>query len=1052
MTLKSSKSRRERFRDMASVLMLLALLFGPGSAFATLAAAQEVTGNIQGEVKDQAGAVVPNATVTATSGQQTLSATSDSKGEYRFNNLRPGVYTVTATAPGFAELKRDNITVEIGKTLQVNLEVVPSGSKETVTVTASQEPIVDVTSSKTATNISREKIDVLPKADLRFASIIDVAPGARSETRSGQFQIDGASGAENVFIVDGVEVTRVFGGTLGSSKNIPVDFIQEVQIKTGGYEAEYGGATGGVVNVVTRGGTNEFHGEIRLEYTSDTFRGHDNPTLRLSPLDPTQQTIEYFDNPNGKDRSRFLNPTFLLNGPIIKDKLWFAIGAAPEYTKTTRNVQQIKPIAAGDTTTTVLNNRLITQRQRNDYNYLRLDAQPFSKLSVYGNFIHTPVQTEGILNFSSFTTGFQTTSAATLTNPRYDFQGGYTPSWQTSFGANYSITPKFIVSFRGGVTYLNDKGGNYDIPVDTPQLIISVPCTSTSNNAGSSVCTPFTTATGQNITTNQTTAFDITRRTNLSFDATYITNLLGQHTFKGGYQINRISNDVLFGFSGGRFQFVFGRARPSGLRGTYGYFVRDEFARSGNVSGRNQGFFIQDAWQIHRRVTLNVGLRVENEFLPSYPISRAGHPDIPEGVTASSQPVNFGWGDKLAPRIGGAWDVFGDGRLKVAASYSIFFDTMKYGLARGSFGGEVFLRSFCKLNTSDISGINLATSCDIIEGPADLRFPSNVNLPGQRPGIDPNLKPYREHEYSATAEYALGRDMVIGARFTRKALDRAIEDIGGVDAAGNEFFTIGNPGFGTAVSEFNPPTPKAIREYTAFELRVDKRFTNHWYANGSWTYSRLFGNYSGLASSDEIVGGVGRTDTNTNRDFDLPFLNFRPGGDLQTGRLATDRPNTFKIFAGYRTEYSLLNRTMGSDISVGQRIYQGIPITTEVPTVVEAGSGANAFLGGRGDAGRAPWFTQTDLLFTHRVRITERANLLFRVNVTNLWDERNTTEQFRVILGPGQVLFYPTTDAFLNGNFQQDIVTQKLVTDPRYLKANGFQSPREARFAVGVQW
>src|SRR5205085_6922394 len=118
MTPKSFKIGRERFRSLASVLMLLALLFGPGSAFATLAAAQEVTGNIQGEVKDAAGAVVPNATITATSGQRTLNTTTDSGGVYRFQNLQPGVYILTATASGFAELRRENVTVEIGKTLQ----------------------------------------------------------------------------------------------------------------------------------------------------------------------------------------------------------------------------------------------------------------------------------------------------------------------------------------------------------------------------------------------------------------------------------------------------------------------------------------------------------------------------------------------------------------------------------------------------------------------------------------------------------------------------------------------------------------------------------------------------------------------------------------------------------------------------------------------------------------------------------------------------------------------------------------------------------------------
>jgi hypothetical protein len=937
----------------------------------------------------------------------------------------------------------------------VNFELKPVGAGETVTVTGSDEPIVDVTSSKTATNISKEKIDILPKANLNFSSVIEVAPGARSEGRSGGFQIDGASGSENVFVIDGVEVTRIVGGTLGSTKNIPVDFVQEVQIKSAGYEAEYGGATGGVINVVTRGGTNQFHGELRLEYTSDRFRAKDNPVLRLSPLDATQQTPEYFFNPSGKDRTRFMNPVFLLNGPLVKNKLWFSVGAAPEYFKTTRIVQQIKPISAGDTQIQVLNSRPITQRERRDYSYVRIDAEATSKLTIFGNFIYTPNKNEGILNFNSFTSGFQTPTAATFTNPRYDFQGGYTPAWQTSFGANYSITPRLIVSARGGYTYLNEKGTSYDIPINTPQLIISAPCTANStNNNTTANCTSFTTTTGQNIVTNQTTAFDITRRTNLNFDATYIARVFDQqHTFKGGYQRNQIGNNVLFGFSGGRFQFFFGRARPSGKRGTYGYYVVDEFARSGDVSSSNQGFFIQDAWQIHPRITLNLGLRVEKEFLPSFPIDRTGHPGIPEGLEASTKPISFGWGDKLAPRIGGAWDVFGDGRLKLSGSYSVFFDTMKYNLSRGSFGGEVFLRTFRELNSSDVAGINLANQPGaIIEGPGDLRFPANVNLPGERPGIDPDLKPYREHEYSAAAEYALGRDLVVGARFTRKILDRAIEDIGGVDPlTGTEFFTIGNPGRGIAVDAFTPPTPDAIREYTGFEIRIDKRFSNHYYVNGSYLRSKLFGNYSGLASSDEN----GRTDPNVNRYFDLPFLNFNTDGTIQTGRLATDRPNTFKIFGGYRTDYNLFGKGMSSDIGVGQRIYQGIPVSTEVSTVVEAGSGAAAFLGGRGDQGRTPWFTQTDLLYTHYVNITEGTRILFRMNVINLWDERNTTEKFRNLLGPGQSLLYPNIEDFItSGDFRQRIANAipKLVTDPRYLKPSGFQSPREARFAIGIQF
>ncbi len=261
--MKRVSSLRGYYRKVSSFFLLLALLIGPGSAF-TVLASQEVSGNIEGTLKDSSGAVIPNAAVSATSPQRTYNATTNDEGYYRFNNLLPGVYTVTASGTGFGTVKRDEVTVELGRTLQVNFELKPVASGESVTVTASDEPIVDITSSKTATNISKEKIDILPKASLNFSSVIDVAPGARNEPRSGQFQIDGASGSENVFVIDGVEVTRVIGGTLGSTKNIPVDFVQEVQIKSAGYEAEFGGATGGVINVVTKGGTNEFHGEGRL--------------------------------------------------------------------------------------------------------------------------------------------------------------------------------------------------------------------------------------------------------------------------------------------------------------------------------------------------------------------------------------------------------------------------------------------------------------------------------------------------------------------------------------------------------------------------------------------------------------------------------------------------------------------------------------------------------------------------------------------------------------------------------------------------------------------
>src|ERR1044071_3954466 len=190
MTPMSLTSNRERFRFFGSLLLLLTLVFGPGSAFSALAS-QEISGNIEGTLKDPSGAVIPNATITAANPQRTFTTKTNDDGVYRFNNLQPGLYTVTASGTGFGSVKRDDVSVELGRTLQVNFELKPVGAGETVTVTESDEPIVDVSSTKTATNITQQEINVLPKT-LNFASVIRVAPGTRDESKAGGFQIDGA--------------------------------------------------------------------------------------------------------------------------------------------------------------------------------------------------------------------------------------------------------------------------------------------------------------------------------------------------------------------------------------------------------------------------------------------------------------------------------------------------------------------------------------------------------------------------------------------------------------------------------------------------------------------------------------------------------------------------------------------------------------------------------------------------------------------------------------------------------------------------------------------
>ena len=1070
--------------------------------------AQETTGNIQGTVKDPTGAVVAGATVTATNAQRSFNATTNENGEYNFNNLQPGMYTVTATASGFGTIGRENVPVELGRTLQVNFDLVVAGKSETVNVMANDEAIVDVTSTKTATNINQQKIELLPKT-LRFSSVLEVAPGARNEVKGGGLQIDGASGSENAYVVDGLEVTRIREGTLGLTKNIPFDFVREVQVKSAGYEAEFGGATGGVINVVTRSGSNEFHGEARLEVGLDELNASDRPGRRFdrlraaAPVNPTAAqraagvqprsfVPDYFSNNDRKDDFRLIAPAFNLGGPILKNKLWFYGSYAPQFEHTVRNIRLIRQVNPGATVDGVINPtgsitqldiRPITYTNKYDYMMLRLDFSPWDRLNVNVTGINSPVKSGGPVALLPF----ETTSTATFGNPRYPFQGGYTPSNQVSTAVTYTITPNLVVSGRFGRTYLNDKGTNYDVPVG-PVYIIQNACTFAGCPAGS-------TSTGNPgpITTNNQTLFDITTRKSVVLDATWTKNIFEQqHTIKGGYQRNQLANNVQSGLAGGQIQIFYGQpapvaGSPTGTFGTYNFITSGTFGRA---ESNNQAFYIQDAWQIHRRVTLNLGLRTEKEFVPTFPLDETGHPGLDTSNLAvnPAAPISFNWGDKLAPRIGAAWDVYGNGKLKLYGSYSVFYDTMKYELPRGSFGGAIQVQTFHALDTLDFRSITAENLPGRILFQRDERVPSlfrQTNAAGKSVSpVDPNLLPVREHEYTVGADYTLGRDTVLSARLTRKALDHTIEDIGipfvGPGGVVNEVFQIGNPGFGTSVNEFVdfglPATPKAVREYTGLELRVDKRFSNNWYVNASYLRSRLFGNYSGLASSDE----TGRNAPNVNRYFDLPTIAFDAFGKLSNGLLPTDRPNTFKLFGGYRFDYGFLSKRMETEFGVSQFIYQGTPISTFINIETDGtddgvGDFAPSFVNGRGDLGRTPVFTQSDMLVTHRVRLTEGVSLRFQFNVLNLFNEANVLDRSGALIRTRSATVSASNEynaSVVNAVYEAPTYNQAValflqgkgdylqhipggldaVRNPFYNQPTSFQGPRNARFSIGVQF
>jgi hypothetical protein len=1069
----------------AKLIGLLALLLvSPLAAYA-----QEQAGSIQGTVKDATGAVLPGVTIEVRSpavvGASTT--TSDAEGRYRFHALPAATYELSAALQGFTPVKMPGVVIQLGQVLKIDVTLSMASVSESVQVTA-ESPIIDVKQNAATQTVSREIIERIPKGR-DFTSVITSAPGTNDESRAGGLQIDGASGSENRFVIDGVDTTNLQNGTSG--KTVFTDFVDQVQIKSSGYAAEYGGSTGGVINAITKSGSNQFHGSFGTYYRNEDLQGATRKGWRINPFydcaassctgaQPGVPPLEFVATPPTAFSN--WNPIGDIGGPVLMDKLWFYFGSSynrtdNERTTTFRNSAPVGGNYVTKEMTSWSDNKYYNFKTTSQVNNnLRLTFSGALTRNANRGSIAGSLQPDGSVfadddpdgagpRFGSPTNGFNT--ATWDVDPekfkdRWERTGGNSRNDLYSANADWVITPKFFANIQAGYLAYD----NTTPPEFAGQAIIHTfsGANTCVGNPGSATC-PFpeipaelrqTSGYSDNKSTNRTVR-NLFDRAYLNANTSLFASFKGEHQFKFGMRVERLGNDVDTGPQLPTITLFWNGARSTSdgrtVRGQYGYYQvsRGTFTQ-GEVTSNNWSFWAQDSWTVRRNLTVNAGVRTENEHVPSYAAQYPG--------------IDFGFAEKIAPRLGFAYDVKGDSRWKTYASYGKYFDITKLEMPRGSFGADHWIQYFWTLDSFNWPSINCqegSTGCPgtFIEE-VDLRHPANQADPrltayfGQEQNtLEPNLKPVETGEATFGLDHELNRTMSVGVRYTHKWLDRTIEDVGIVVPGVGEVFFIANPGYGVAEQILPKPAPvlpKAVRDYDGIEFRLNRRLSNNWSAFAGYTWSRLYGNYGGLASSDEN----GRTSPNVDRYFDGQYLLFDSKGQPVEGLLPTDRPHYFKGQLTYDMPW-------GTNVGVFTQVSSGTPLST----IINLQGFSPTFINGRGDLGRTPVFSQTDLFLQHDFRVFGRHNVNLNVNIDNLFDQDivtnlTTTPWRNTFSVPSSLASSSTTpgvlsarDAYLLSGYDPLTIVNAMRAsganmrdNSLYGKPSSFQGPRVIRLGI----
>jgi len=921
----------------------LALEWGGGLILALAAAARaQTTGSITGHVTAPDHTPLPGITVEATSSslQGIRVTTSGSDGVYRLPALPPGSYRLKATLSNFRPIEK-SVTLSLDTTATVDFTLQLTTAEQVVV--SGETPPVDTTSTTSGTSYTASVIAHLP-VNRNYGDIVRSNPAVdtdRGETqgRSLALTISGATSAENQWIIDGVNTTNVQKGIQG--KAINNEFVQEVEVKAGGYSAEYGGALGGIVNVITKSGSNQFHGDGFFYYDSTSTSADQIFTAEDSQVAEMRLTD-----------SRRLDYGLDLGGYVVKDRLWF-FGAYNRVSLSSQ-VSPVQPI----TPDVSVNDRFPIAGADNLFS---------------GKFTWNVADSTALV--VSIFADPSTSSGAAGADPR---QGNTASRLENT--VIYNRDPSTWYSDRrvGGTDYglrwtqLFGSSGLFALQLSRHEdrnsltaadLVRTIDRTCTGDPARS--CPPSTpnSVTGGYGIIDGPLDHNNSQRSEVRGDFAIYP---GNHELKvgGGYAYGK--GESTYSATGLQEVTIYNDIGRTYYQHDFVVSGRDDLTPLAGVflhsRVRSYGAFLQDSWRPTSGLTVNLGLRWDKEHLVDY----AGNTVIA---------LDNEW----QPRVGVVWDPWKDGRTKAYAFAGRFYFTLP------TFGTSFAFAHFTVVYTYNYDPVGTAP-VDIPDLPQSNPLAWAV---GGSDDVDRNLHGTHQDELTIGAERMLDPTFTMGIKATYRRLSDAVEDrcdfVAGcavINPGSGEKFAAGQAPVCAGVAEdpsqdpctlTGPASPAARRTYRGIELLARKTVGDKLWAQASYVYSSLRGNYDGAVNQQ-----FQNTSPGLNQDFDAPALWHNAYGNLYL-----DRPHRFRLDGYWVTPLQL-------SVALAAFVESGAP--TDRLGYLGPFADAGVYLDPRGSTGRLP--TQWEADFSLAYPITAGpATVTLQGSVFNLFNNQIATSR-----------------------------------------------------------